>query len=362
MRECVGQHPVERGVGEHDAQAGIARRHALGHAVAAGRISLLFSQQQDGGLGPGERVGFGPGDVHVVPGHGQVRKEHGKGFPGPAFSFSKPGHRGLIAGVHQQLETTQTLQGHDGSGGQGHDRTLQRVRPFGQGAARGIQECQARPAHRTGNGLGVEPAVPGFVVLGGARVTQGERLHGRVRAVVREAFDDRIAGSARRAVGEGVPVPPGPGVAHLGLALRADRQVGRQAGHDVGVLAARHDGKTRFLLQEQFRGLDVIQVRGLRVFRAERGQEPFHGVHMSLDLDADPGRAVSDKTGQSQIGRDPVDKGSKADSLHHTGHIQSESCPHVVVRFEGCSRGSVCVLRTRITAGLAGHKNSMKDI
>ncbi|OPY66314.1 MAG: hypothetical protein A4E62_02517 [Syntrophorhabdus sp. PtaU1.Bin002] len=81
-------------------------------------------------------------------------------------------------------------------------------------------------ALRTGDRLGMEPSVRGVLVFAPAVFTHGETCHGRLRSVVGYFLDNREAGTAVGAVGEGILIVIILRVGHILSAVRARGYVG----------------------------------------------------------------------------------------------------------------------------------------
>jgi hypothetical protein len=119
----------------------------------------------------------------------------------------------------------QPLHSHDPALGQGLGRPLERLLALAEDVAARADEAEMGTAHRAGVGLGVEAAVGRVLVLLAAVVAHGEHGHGGGSPVVGDREDDRVAGTAVRAVDERVAVAPVGGVEELEQAVVAGGDV-----------------------------------------------------------------------------------------------------------------------------------------
>jgi len=63
--------------------------------------------------------------------------------------------------------------------------------------------------------------------------------------------------------------------------------------------------------------------RQLRVSRnTEASPEDLYGVEVALDLDAQSGRGVGNRTGESELGGRDVDEGTEANPLHEAADLE----------------------------------------
>ena len=86
---------------------------------------------------------------------------------------------------------------------------------FESDAARRIPQFKLRAAGGTGIRLGMKSPVVRIFVFGAAIRAHCEGLHGCVRAVVGERFDDRETGTAVGAVGKRITIAPVLGIEYL---------------------------------------------------------------------------------------------------------------------------------------------------
>jgi len=114
--------------------------------------------------------------------------------------------RVVVPRVNDKVEPAEPLDREDVSVANELRGLYQSLVTHRQCTAAGIPERELGPALGASVRLRVEPAIRGIFVLGAARGTHRERLHGRVRPVVRQALDDAEARAAVRAVCEGVAI------------------------------------------------------------------------------------------------------------------------------------------------------------
>ncbi len=141
------------------------------------------------------------------------------------------GDRGLVVGPAGEVVAAEPLDGDDQAVPQRRGRRPDGIRfavgdPGGELAAVAIEQPQPRPALGAGVRLRVEAAVGGVLVLAPAGGAELEARHRRQRPVVGDAGDDREAGAAVGAVRERVAEAPVGGIAELGQAVGAGRDVG----------------------------------------------------------------------------------------------------------------------------------------
>ena len=167
---------------------------------------------------------------------GEVAGHQGERLRPAVLGPAEAGDGGLVEWIADEMEAAEALDGQDLPGpderrGLGDDVAAELA------PRAGVEEGQARPADRAGDGLGVVAAVERVLVLAPAIGAHGEAGHGRLGAVVGEAADDRIAGAAVGAVGEGVAVAALAGRVDLPEAVGARGDVGRdedEAGAGAG--------------------------------------------------------------------------------------------------------------------------------
>ena len=188
-----------------------------------------------------------------------------------------------------------------------------------------------RPAVRAGHRLGVEAAVQRVGVLGGAARAHRKARHRRVRPVVGQVRDDRVARPAVGARDERVVVAAVVGVVQLGQAVGARRRVRGDERALAGGPFGRHDAEDLLPLNGGDRGLTsacdlgqggqcskrLVEERVHRLTRALRLDEDLTVVvaHQPRDRVA-RGRA-RDVRAEAHPLHDAGDQGADADDLGH---------------------------------------------
>jgi len=181
----------------------------------------------------------------------------------------------------------------------------------------------------------VEAAVCGVRVLRRAGGAQGERTHGGGGAVIRKVVDDRGARATVGAVDEGVAVAAVGGVAHLGEAVVAGGEVGREeAVRGCAGLARSAVGPALFD-GEAHRGRVPVGRGAGDILEGDRfADQALHpGARWGLGSQASgegierlgrPGRldlhsagGVAHATGQAEFRGEPPHEGPEAHTLHH---------------------------------------------
>lgn len=192
--ECFEEQVVQRGVGQHDADAAHVRRNGR----AAGRRAMraprwAVRRRQDGG--------FRIGNTGDAPGRFKIRHHDRQRFVRAAFAFAQQGDGFGTRCVADQMKTSKPLDRNDVSGTQGGGCPLNGALPFGKLRAGdtgiafgGGGQPDLRPADGAGVGLGVETAVEGIVVFGGAVRAQWEAAHGRGGPVVGDGMGGWCSG------------------------------------------------------------------------------------------------------------------------------------------------------------------------
>ena len=190
------------------------------------RSTVPAAHQDDRPLGRGEKAGCDRVDVGQGGGRLQVAHHDGEGLLVAALSVAQPLDGCVGGGVAGEVIAAQSLDRHDLAAGQcGLGRAEGRVGALHRLGLAGGLEPQARPAVRTGDGLGVEAPIGRVVVLRRAGGAHRKARHGGVRPVVGQAACDREAGPAVGAIDERVARPPVGWVVELGQAIGAGRDV-----------------------------------------------------------------------------------------------------------------------------------------
>ena len=136
----------------------------------------------------------------------------------------------------------------------------------------------------TGDRLGVMPAVMQILILDLTEPAHREIDHGRVVPVVRDAVDDRIAGTAEHTADERMEMTGIVLRIELFEAVRTDRHVGRDHRGVIAAFRAAFDLKVREFCQRLRGALDVHDLRRLRLLLL---QSLYEGV--------DPPRRIGER-------------------------------------------------------------------
>ncbi len=244
-----------------------------------------------------------------------------KAFSGRSFSRRSRLDGRLVAGVHQELESPDSLERHDPSPAQALGRPGQGPVPFRKDAPEPVPERELRPAGGTGVGLGVKSPVEGIGILAPAFRAHREGAHRGVRAVVGQRPDDAEARAAMGAVGEGIAVAPVGRIEDFPPAFRARGEIGDHEGAGVAVRLAGADLESAggpAGVAERNHGLPDQRVG--RLIRLEPEQELVEVRLRPLDVDHDAVRRVVDASRQAELAGEPVDEGPETDSLDGPAH------------------------------------------
>ena len=163
-------------------------------------------------------------------------RHQGQGFGGTALTPAQGGDGRSIAGIHQQLEAPHALHGNDlstpyrrcGCGDACPIALFDLVGlPDGIGLAAPVE---LGPAGGAAQGLGVEAAIGGILVIGLAGPTQGQGRQTGVDPLEGQLVEHAVAGPAIGATDERVAVAPVGGVLQFGQAGRAGGQIRADKG------------------------------------------------------------------------------------------------------------------------------------
>src|ERR1700735_1704040 len=176
---------------------------------------------------------------------------------------------------------THTAQGDDPTGAQCHQCRIQRGLVAANLAAT-VTPVQGRPAFGARQWLGMETAVERVTVLGGAAVAQSEAIERRIRPIVGERANQRVARSALRAVNEGVSITPRTWIAQFLQTLIACEQVGRNMYLRLRTGRARQNAES--FVRLNWHRLDIEQPRARRRWCAYQQRFPKRPKALSEPL------------------------------------------------------------------------------
>ena len=283
------------------------------------------SRDDDRPLGRREEVLFRLVEVGQGDGRFEVAHHDGERLLEAALSRAQPLDSGVGSCVAGQVVPADPLDRDDLAAAEGRLRGSEGRIGALHRAAVAVLEPEAWPTVGAGHRLRVEAAVRRVVVLRGAGVTQGERLHGRVRAVVGEADRDGETRTAVRAIDERVARPAVGGVEELVETVGAGRDVRRHERPDSALIVALDDGKTRLAGRCEVLALD----RGDAGRPGRTGHQPGHELvcrrAVALDFDEHALGVVADVAGQAELGGEPVDVRPEPDPLDQPGHAETEA-------------------------------------
>jgi hypothetical protein len=303
--EPLEKEMVERRVGQHEADF-----------VEVGGDEgdvLLFFEQDDRPARRLEKAPFGRRDGGEALDDAKIAGHEGQRLGPPGLRPAQPGDGLPVERVADKVESAESLDGQDFAledefDGLG-DRVVERApRPR-------VVERQARPADRAGDGLGVMPAVEGVLVFPPAVRAHRETRHGRPGPVVGQVPDDRVAGPAVSAVGEGITVAALSGRRDLLEALGAGGDIGRDEDEPSGVPGCPDLEAPEALDGRGAKGESLDGGQG-RQAPAERGGEFFEdGGGRPFNMDLDPRAGILDPAVEPEAAGEAVDAGPEPDAL-----------------------------------------------
>ena len=214
------------------------------------------------------------------------------------------------------METAEALDGNDGATLQELQRRHHRI-PL-DSLAIGVDECQARTAHRAARRLGMKTPIGRIAVFMLAGRTQGERRQAGLRPIIGQRPGYGIARSAMRTGDEGVTPAATSGIKHFGQACRANGGVVADGSLDRAA-AALGNGEAvdaRWLGTLRFNSIDARQRWRLS---PQTRQEHRHLLLSALGSNLDALAIVLHPTGNTGLARQTPDIGSKADTLDEAG-------------------------------------------
>ena len=312
------QQLVQAAGGSHHPQPGAARRHGLRHRSPA---LPAAAQQHDRCCRPAEDRRFLGAQLAVLVDPGAAGHQ-GQGFIRAPLAAAQARHGRGIAGIHQQLEAPQPLQGHDLAVLQGGDGGAD----AGRGGPAVALPAQLGAAAGAADGLGVETAIAGIGVLALTAGAEGKVRQAGVVALERQLLHHAVAGAAMGAADQRVAIAAVVGVVQLGQAVRADGQIGGGQGHGrldalagggAGLRGRRCDLEVRQLT----RGWSPVLVElvdaatGGRVL-LQRCQELLQLSGWALQQHVHAAGAVADPAPELQLLRQPIQAWPKAHPLH----------------------------------------------
>ena len=313
--ESVGigkeQH-LERRVGEHHADARIARRDG-------GRELRLLTarQQQDGLLVPCEhRLLRRVLDAAGAADGGEVARHDGERFARAVLGLAQRRDRRFVRRVAGEVEAADAFDG-DAAAAREH---FARSR---DGCAAAyllrVQQVDLRAAVIAADRLRVVAPRGRRVVLGGAGVAHGELPHARALAVVGHGLEDGEARPAGRAVDERVQVAPVRRIVELRAALFTRRDVRRY--EDIAALPRALDDGERG--ERRVSGTSGERLRlhaqddgALRRLVFDGMQELLAGDVAPLRENLDIGAFVRDAAADAELCGEAADERAEADALH----------------------------------------------
>ncbi len=134
------------------------------------------------------------------------RKHDGQRLVRAAFSLTQFCDGRKVACIAHDVVPADAFHGDDGTVPYRLDSGAQRPARVHDIGLTSRLERQLRTAFGTGNRLRVEASVERIAILAFAVCTQRESGHARVRAVVRQRFDQRVTRPALRAVDKGITI------------------------------------------------------------------------------------------------------------------------------------------------------------
>jgi len=211
------------------------RQHRADPVLARGdrrcdRVARPRPQQDDGRARALEESRFGRRD-DAVPGQARKRAgHHRERLVRPPLARPQPAHGRIVTRRAGKVIAADALDGDRTAGvDQGPECIRDRPPSLQHGAVGKALEPERGAARGAGVGLGVEPAIGRVLVLALAHGAHGKARHGRLRAVVRRAFEDGKARPAVGAVGERVAKAAIARIPDLAEAARTGRKVGADA-------------------------------------------------------------------------------------------------------------------------------------
>ena len=209
---------MDRGVGEHDTQLGVVRRHLRGGKRT--RSSLPF-QQNDRLLMARQHLLLVFEDLTFPPYRFQILHHQGEGFHGSFFSLPQGPDCLPVGPVTAEMKPADPLDPHDLSVPDRRPDCPDRLRATLVPA----QQIHFRSALIAADRLGIIPSGFRMGILILAFRTHGKIRHAGPHPVIRHPVKDGQSGSAAGAVDKGMQIPPVLRIVHFLPAAGADRNV-----------------------------------------------------------------------------------------------------------------------------------------
>ena len=243
--------------------------------------------------------------------------EHdGERFGRPPLARTQASDDRLGSRVAHQVVTADALDGDDQSVVQAIDASRQRGFVIANRGPAGLAELQRWPAMRTRQWLCVETSVSRIVVLGAAIGAEIEAGHCRIRSIVGQSIDDRVAWAALRAVGEGVTIAPGLRVGHFGQTIRANEMIGRNDYPVAPGQPALQDAEVVVVLDRGRSDFRFFRPGERRRFGGQPGDEARKLFRPPLGMDFDLAADIANPAMHVVPFCQPDSEGPEADALN----------------------------------------------
>ena len=273
-----------------------------------------------------------------------------------AQESNRPG----CTGKRKQMEAADSLDRNNCAIAEIVDCHPHRRIPRCNGSSLAIPKLNVRTTHRACVRLRMKPAVRRIIVLLPAGRAHRESPHGRVRAIVREAFDDRVARPAMCAVDERVPETAIRGIPQFTEAIIAESDIGKDQHGLWTTVVARTDFKRCETGSIEIRRLAALDVRVGWMFALEPEEKALERVWRAFYFKEDTLRGVLHPTGKPEFPGQTEDKRAEAHSLNGSAddHMQTlvqRSGPRHKVRYD-CYRlfNQCCCRGGKVFAKIAG--------
>ncbi len=318
------QEVVQRRVRQHRAEVRIARRHC-GRDESGPRLP---AQQHDRGFGRKQQPLLQLADLAGVLYGRQTGKHQGKGLLFPVLALPQPCDRRLVRGVHDQVESTETLDGYDPACADHSCGLEQRRVPETDLQPGGVPQLEGRAAVRAGVRLSVEAPVPWVPILTTALRAHLKTFHRGVRAIVRQRFDDREARAAVRAVRERIPVTAVARVEDFGQTLRTGGDIGQNQGGLTPARVADANLEMRETGRIEVAELQALDEGPRGLFPLQAQKEPVQRALFPFGLDENPLGGIQHPAGQPHLCGEPIDKGPEPDPLNRPANDHMDPLSH----------------------------------